>query len=671
VTASSVDGDDVASTTATIDVDVTGVADAPTLSATVGEASGNTGQETEVQVNTETAGDQKNSTVTALDDGGYVVVWESEDQDGNDEGIFGQRYDANGTPVGGEFQVNTETNDKQEKPNVTALNDGGFVVVWESEDQDGDDAGVFGQRYDANGEPVGGEFQVNSETDGDQKEPQVTALEDGGYVVVWETDDPNKRGPDGGDGDGSGIFGQRYDANGDPVGGEFQVNSESEGDQQNAQVTALADGGYVVVWESEDQDGSGDGVYGQRYDANGDPVGGEFQANTTTSSDQGDPHVTALDDGGYVVVWESKNQDGNGQGVFGQRYDADGNPVDGEFQVNTETLNNQENPQVTALDDGGYMVVWESKNQDGSGEGVYGQRYGADGNPVGGEVQINTQTNGNQNNASVTVLSSGNIVVSWESENQDGDGDGVFSRMIDLDPDTTEIPLTIELSGGDTDGSESISVTIDGVPSGASLSAGTDNGDGTWTLTSDDLNGLTITPADGDETDIDLTITAQSSEGGGVATTTATVAVQVGDEDISFDQADTLFGGDGEDILYGGDGIDTLYGGDGADTLYGEAGDDIMVGGMGDDTMLGGSGDDLFLLSADGGNDTVIGGDGTDTMDISAMAADQSWTVTLDDGSSISGSGADYLELTNESSGTLTFDDGTEVKFEGLETITW
>jgi hypothetical protein len=90
-------------------------------------------------------------------------------------------------------------------------------------------------------------------------------------------------------------------------------------------VAALRDGGYVVTWTSGGQDGDdGSGVYAQRYDASGTKVGGEFQVNTYTTGSQHANGVTALADGGYVITWISDGQDGSGFGIYSQRYDASG-----------------------------------------------------------------------------------------------------------------------------------------------------------------------------------------------------------------------------------------------------------------------------------------------------------------------------------------------------------
>jgi len=116
-----------------------------------------------------------------------------------------------------------------------------------------------------------------------------------------------------------------FDSDGNKVGSEFQVNTWTTDIQGNPSVSSLSNGGFVVVWESgcrasecTPQDGSGFGVYGQRFDSNGNKVGSEFQVNTWTTDIQGNPSVSSLANGGFVVVWESKGQDGSDYGVFGR-----------------------------------------------------------------------------------------------------------------------------------------------------------------------------------------------------------------------------------------------------------------------------------------------------------------------------------------------------------------
>ena len=65
-----------------------------------------------------------------------------------------------------------------------------------------------------------------------------------------------------------------------------------------------------------------------------DPAGAEFQVNSYTTGYQGFPAVASDENGNFVVAWSS-GQDGSGFGVFGQRFSAAGLPQGGEFQVNS------------------------------------------------------------------------------------------------------------------------------------------------------------------------------------------------------------------------------------------------------------------------------------------------------------------------------------------------
>ena len=266
-----------------------------------------------------------------------------------------------------DFQVNTWTTDDQRWPSIASLSNGGFVVVWESYGQDGSDLGVYAQRFDPNGNKVGSEFRVNTWTTYQQEYPSVASLFDRGFAVVWQSLRQ--------DGSGYSVYGQRFDSSASKVGSEFQVNTWTTDDQWSPSITSLPNGGFVVVWQSAGQDGSWSGVYGQRFDSNGNKVGSEFQVNTWTTNDQGNPSITSLHNGGFVVVWTSYGQDASSDGVYGQRFDSNGNRVGSEFRVNTWTTYGQGTPSVTSLLSGGFVVVWESQGHDGDGYGVFGRIF--------------------------------------------------------------------------------------------------------------------------------------------------------------------------------------------------------------------------------------------------------------------------------------------------------
>ena len=373
----------------------------------------------EFRVNSYLGDNQNRSDVAADSAGNLVVVWNSRgDQDGSGYGVFGQRYAASGTPLGLEFRANTFTTGFQTFPSVASDSSGNFVVVWSS-GQDGSGYGVFGQRYASSGTPLGAEFLVNTYTTDVQIRPAVASDASGNFVVVWESDFQ--------DGSEYGVFGQRFASSGAPVGPEFRVNTHTLDPQSGADVASDPSGNFVVTWESFGQDGPAFGVFGQRYSSSGAPLGPEFRVNSYTTGQQYRPSVAADASANFVVVWSSQNQDGSGRGNFGQRFASSGAPLGPEFRVNTYTTSYQYRPHVASDSAGNFVVAWSSV-QDAGGYSVIGQRYASSGLLLGGEFRVNTYTTGAQIMPSVAADSAGNFVVAWQSFAQDGSGFGIFAQ---------------------------------------------------------------------------------------------------------------------------------------------------------------------------------------------------------------------------------------------------
>ncbi len=300
------------------------------------------------------------------DAGNFVVAWMSNLQDGSDWGIYAQRYDASGAAQGTEFRINETTTGKQWYPELAMDASGNFVAVWENNPSGNSE--IYARRYDASGTPLAGEFQVNSYTTSHQKFATAAMDDAGNFVVVWQSFEQ--------DGDKYGVYAQRYDAAGVAQGGEFQVSTFTIGDQQRASVAMDSDGDFVVVWHSWLQDGDGYGVYGQRYNAAGVAQGGEFLVNTEITGKQRDPAVAMDAAGNFVVTWSSDLQDGSGWGIYAQEYSASGAPVGSEYRVNTTTASDQKQSGVAMDSAGDFVVVW-SGNGPGDTSGVFGQRYDA------------------------------------------------------------------------------------------------------------------------------------------------------------------------------------------------------------------------------------------------------------------------------------------------------
>jgi hypothetical protein len=259
--------------------------------------------------------------------GDFVVVWSSDGgEDGDDYGVFAQRFDSAGVAQAFEFQVNLQTLNRQRRPAVAINSAGDFVVTWVDELTAGGD--VMARRWSSAGTPVGGELRVNVYTVGYQGLPGVGVDSIGNFAVAWQSYLQ--------DGDSFGIFGRRLNAFGAGQPFDFPVNLYATGSQGSPQVSMDAGGDFVVTWVDASLDGGGAGVFGLAFDELGVPHGGVFQASTYTTGNQQFPDVALDADGDFVVVWGSPLQDGDGFGVFARRFgsaakstsiDVDGNGV--------------------------------------------------------------------------------------------------------------------------------------------------------------------------------------------------------------------------------------------------------------------------------------------------------------------------------------------------------
>ena len=226
---------------------------------------------------------------------------------------------AQSPPLFTEFQVAAETTGDQKAPCVAIDAAGNFAIGW-NEPQ------AVLRNFDAAG--TAGAPETDLTADHTAFQSHVRCATSGSHsVAVWAGFSATSRE----------VFGRLYDSSG-PTSSQFQVNTYTTGEQYNPSVAIDPSGKFVVVWQSfPNQDGDFTGVFGQRFDATGAKVGTEFQVNTYTTGLQDYPDVAMDGSGRFVVVWQSDKEDGNALGVFGRRYAADGTPLSGEFLVNIFT----------------------------------------------------------------------------------------------------------------------------------------------------------------------------------------------------------------------------------------------------------------------------------------------------------------------------------------------
>ena len=258
------------------------------------------------------------------------------------------------------------------------------------------------------------------------------------------------------------------------------------------------------------------------------------------------------------------------------------------------------------------------------------------------------------------------------------------------EPTTTTYPLSVDTGLSDTDGSETLSITLSDIPDGASLTYTDADGndqdvtitEGSADLTADQLAGLNITVPTGSG-DFALTVTSTATEDDGSTNSVTAVAgvdadssdasvVELGDTGETYDSTDD---GDVDETVLGGDGDDTISSGDGDDTLSGGAGDDTLDSGSGNDDAYGGDGNDLFVFGAGDGSDYFDGGNGwSDTVQVEGVdggpGGDSGWAMQVDGDTGFTETEGG-LTFDAEASGSITLSDGSELTFENVEKLEW
>lgn len=315
--------------------------------------------------------------------------------------------------VGNETRINTTTTGTQDFQMLLPLSDGRYAVVWSGNGtQTGqvDNAGVFQQLFDAQGNRIGGEIRVNSTTEGSQGQAfWALPLTGGRWAPLWVS-------PSGKD-----IHMQIFDSSGQ-IGSETSVNTTPEGiNLLSVRNRVLADGSHALVWlgtgsqpGQEDADG---GVFLQHIGANGVKIGSEIRVNTTLTGNPNSMFATAHADG-FVVVWAGAGaQTGqeDSAGIFMQRFDHNLNRLGSETRVNADIAARSEHtPFVRALPDGGWVVTYLTGSTT-TGLVVWQQAFDNAGLPRGGEVQLSALTGpGFSANIDVLPLEDGRWATFWQ-----------------------------------------------------------------------------------------------------------------------------------------------------------------------------------------------------------------------------------------------------------------
>jgi acetyltransferase-like isoleucine patch superfamily enzyme len=350
----------------------------------------------EFRVNQRTTGDQTDAAVVVADDGSFLVLWTDFSH------LGGQRFRRDGSRIGDELRLQNFGGSS-----IAADRAGNFVAVW------GGFYSLVGHRFDRTGRELGVGVTLSA---GFGRYPyyDVAMAASGDFVVVWSHYQ-------------SRLYASRFDAV-DNLVNESLFHELPQGIDHAPAVAMEANHDFVVVWPQ--REGPHSAVLGRRFTGSIGPRGAFFEVSTDLVHPKAVVDVATTPGGAFVVVWQSEGQDGDAGGIFAQPYDASGRRLGAELQVNTETAGNQSDPSVAMAAGGDFVVVWTSSGQDGSEEGVFAQWFDASGARVGREIQVNVSTEGPQARPAVATSRDGSVVVVWDGPTRAGAPHDIFGRRI-------------------------------------------------------------------------------------------------------------------------------------------------------------------------------------------------------------------------------------------------
>lgn len=374
----------------------------------------------EFKVNQNDKARQLSPQVAFSPSGTSLIVWASDRF-----GILGRAYDRNGNPstpelvLAGNDLPGIPSSGKvmvRKEPALAYLPGGEFLVVWTEEkdfllldhfyerreilEQD-----VYGQRFSAQGAPLGQRFRVNATTAHFQRRPKV-AVRGNGIVVVWEQAAKTRHR------DSSAVYGRLLTRRGVPTSGELRIDAGQSPEIWNAAVAANAAGDFLVVWEGDDVQSPN--ILARLYERGGTPLGAAFVANPSTPGRQRRPAVLATRDGDFLVAWQSYVKDTPIHGIQGQFYSSAGARIGSELQISKGVGEIQISPALALLPSGNIVVAW----MDWIGTvptGAYAVVIDDIGVPLGDEVLMSEERLYPQYQISVAANAHGDILAAWES----------------------------------------------------------------------------------------------------------------------------------------------------------------------------------------------------------------------------------------------------------------
>ena len=453
-----IDSEGGESPVATATIEIARVADAPIVDANVNDGAEPVGPALNV---TASNAAENAPAVAGLDDGRTIVVWQ--------QGLFptrivGQYFAADGTPEGPAFDISAAGTPNEFLPVVAGKPDGSFAVAWIQDGAGTGDGDIVTAFFNSGATAPASIVTAIGSAGAAESSPSIVAVADG-WVVIGTFD---------AGGGANAIRVQPYAAD-FTAGAPLDVLAGASA----AEVTPLgASGDYVVVGAFPDGSirqvlvsGGGAGAPVAVFDG---PGGSDAQ-------------VTTLADGGYVVVWTHDDGAGN-QDLYGRIYDSTGAASTDVVLLTDTSFASEFAADVAALPDGRFVVAWVGNNGAGPGQDIFAQLFAFDGTPIGAPIPVTSTGLGpafpslpiGEIQPAITLLDDGRFTVGWpQASATGGNHPDVLVRTYapseahvpGITGEPITLPTTVVLA--DTDGSEILaSVRLNFLPAGFTLPVG-------------------------------------------------------------------------------------------------------------------------------------------------------------------------------------------------------
>ena len=376
----------------------------------------------EFQVNTTTDDNQARPSLAELTGGGFVVVYTSLVLGSQDADIRAQIYGQDGTPVGEELlMASAVPNSKMTA--VTGLTGGGFAVAWDVWANQANGYDINARVYNGDGQPVSPLIYVAAGLDNEYF-PSLGALTAGEFEVAWTA--ANRQSERMGH-----VFMRRYNQEGNPVTELRKINKRDADKNTTSCVVGIYDNSCMIFWDGLGEGNTGWNVFGQKYDAGGKASGANFVVHQRTPGVQWNPAAANLADGKLVVTWTYVNEDNRGD-IYGRVFNYNAQPQSREFVIAEDAAREYSTPSVTGIGGQDYVVVWDMRQRDENNRDSYGQRLYGNGNKFQDQFRVHNSGEfrpRDQDRPKVVSRGDQGYVVIWESYAQDGYGFGIFGQM--------------------------------------------------------------------------------------------------------------------------------------------------------------------------------------------------------------------------------------------------